>query len=173
MSMGFSKQTYYNYATAKFQKMDKRSAKVEEEILAEGNAFIMVGYALDVIKGRWPKAELFLMDFPHGARLYALDIFKGRWPKAEKTIRSDPSEWRFYLEDLNDREITVEDEWKWLKKEGVTDELFDVLNHIGMPRDVQDYVVKRRPDLIGKITDLDYWVELKYGHEFELAGVDL
>jgi hypothetical protein len=46
-------------------------------------------YAADVIKGRFEKAEPFIMKYPDIAFLYARDIIKGRWPKAEPAIMSD------------------------------------------------------------------------------------
>ena len=47
-------------------------------------------YAKNVIKGRWPEAEPYIMDNPKYAFLYALDTMKGRWPEAEPKIMKDP-----------------------------------------------------------------------------------
>ena len=49
-------------------------------------------YARDVIKGRWPEAEPYIMKDPHIAYLYANDLMEGkRWPEAEPYIMKDPS----------------------------------------------------------------------------------
>ena len=49
-------------------------------------------YARDVIKGRWPEAEPYIMTDPYFAYLYANDVMEGkRWPEAEPYIMKDPS----------------------------------------------------------------------------------
>ncbi len=47
-------------------------------------------YADNVIKGRWPEAEPWIMKNPYLSYCYAHDIIKGRWPEAEPIIMKDP-----------------------------------------------------------------------------------
>ena len=46
-------------------------------------------YAKDIIKGRWPEAEKYIMKVPEDAYKYAKDIIKGRFPEGEEAIKSD------------------------------------------------------------------------------------
>ena len=46
-------------------------------------------YALNVIKGRWPEGEEFIIENPFFAYIYACNVIKGRWPEAEQTIKKD------------------------------------------------------------------------------------
>ena len=41
-------------------------------------------YALRIIKGRWPEAELIILTDPRWAYYYTLNIIKGRWPEFEE-----------------------------------------------------------------------------------------
>lgn len=53
-------------------------------------------FAKDVIKGRWPEAEPYIMQDDMTAFYYARDVIKGRWPVADSIIMN--SEWaRDYL----------------------------------------------------------------------------
>ena len=61
-------------------------------------------YARDVIKGRWPEAEVTIAKSPKHAYLYARDVIKGRWPEAEAVIAADPSYAKSYNEFLEEKE---------------------------------------------------------------------
>jgi hypothetical protein len=41
------------------------------------------------------------------------------------------------------------------------------------PKEMQEYVIKLRPDLVGKIRNLDPTIKAKYSHEDQLGKVDL
>ena len=53
-------------------------------------------HARDVIKGRWPEAEPFIMKDPTYAYYYAKDVIKDRWPEAEPAIRINLEAWIHY-----------------------------------------------------------------------------
>jgi len=53
-------------------------------------------YAYDVIQGRWPEAEPYIMKNPQYAYRYALFIIGDKWPEAEPYIMLDPQYYRFY-----------------------------------------------------------------------------
>jgi hypothetical protein len=46
-------------------------------------------YAREIIKGRWPEAEPYIMKDPQWALIYARDVIKDRWPEAESYIEKD------------------------------------------------------------------------------------
>jgi hypothetical protein len=58
-------------------------------------------YALDVIGGRWPEAEPYIMKNPTWAYWYAFDIIKGRWTEAEPYIKQDHYWWFGYKKLIN------------------------------------------------------------------------
>jgi hypothetical protein len=60
-----------------------------------------------------------------------------------------------------------------VKLHKIDQELIDGLNFLGMEPEVQEALIKKRPDLIGEIEDLDPELERKYRHEHELGKVDL
>ena len=47
-------------------------------------------YARDVIKGRWPEAEPYIMKDAMISFYYAKRVIKGRWPEAEYIIGDSP-----------------------------------------------------------------------------------
>jgi hypothetical protein len=51
---------------------------------------IAYNYTKDVIKGRWPEAEQYIMRDQYWAYVYARDIIKGRWREAEQYIVKNP-----------------------------------------------------------------------------------
>ena len=57
-------------------------------------------YARNVMKGRWPEAEPYIMKHPITAYLYARDVMKGRWPEAEPYIMTDPYAAYLYANDV-------------------------------------------------------------------------
>jgi hypothetical protein len=50
-----------------------------------------LGYASDVINGRWPAAEPIIANDAFPAFYYAQDVIKGRWPEGEPTIAKKPA----------------------------------------------------------------------------------
>ena len=48
-------------------------------------------YATNIIKGRWPEAEPYILQELHTAYWYAINVVKDRWPEAEPIIAEDPT----------------------------------------------------------------------------------
>jgi hypothetical protein len=153
-------------------------------------------YARDVIKGRWPEAEAKIFSDPASGRNYiykapkgpcpeiedsikdlgwlalhyAMVALKGRFPKAEPAILSNNrSE---YLAFLRRKNYNTKDKLRWIE-EGLTKELVEVLNHVGMKPEVQERILQLRPDLAGQIKGLSKYLRCKYRYELELSRVDL
>ena len=66
--------------------------KISTDIEADKRAIVQhpnwaYYYARDVIEGRWPEAEPFIMQDPARAYYYARDVIEGRWPEAEPVIK--------------------------------------------------------------------------------------
>jgi hypothetical protein len=154
-----------------------------------------IAYAEKILKKRWPKLENFLLtgkgDFGVESLFnYAEQVVRGRWKEAEKKIATDPQVFENYLTYVfgittNDlqrvskiKELLSKDlstnvqKWMLLKTELNEDSML-ILNDAGMTREMQEYVVQHRPDLIGKIKNLDPELAKKYQHEQELGEVDL
>jgi hypothetical protein len=104
---------------------------------------------------------------------YAQIVVKGRFPQGEAVIRTFPLYWNAYLENICQNHYSEKDKLKWLKEEGFTNELFAIFNFLGCGLMVQRYVLKKRPDLIGKIQNLHPTLKAKCQHEVELSRVDL
>jgi len=71
------------------------SDRIENIIRARADPEWAVEYAHDVIGGRWPEAEPYIMQDPEMAYSYALRVIRGSWPEAEPVIRQDP--WWAYM----------------------------------------------------------------------------
>jgi hypothetical protein len=97
---------YYDFTANKDHKKAKReSVKAELDhlttinqektdryktlLLRYGDPSLIRAYAKNVIKGRWPEAEPFIITMPVSAVYYARDVVKGRWPEAEPVIMKD------------------------------------------------------------------------------------
>ena len=62
-----------------------------------------VYYAKNFIKGRWPEAEPYIMKDSRAALSYAKYVIKGRWPEAEPVIMKDAwaaAEYKSFIETL-------------------------------------------------------------------------
>ena len=76
-------------------------------------------YAENIIKGRWPEAEPYIMKVTESAYFYAKYVIKGRWLEAEENIMKDPyfaAEYAKYI--LKERWLDAEsyimkDEEEW------------------------------------------------------------
>jgi hypothetical protein len=75
--------------------LTERDPQVEQKILRSENPKWAYLYDHDVIKGRWPEAEPFIMQDPEWAYYYACFIINGRWREAEPYILKNP-EWAYY-----------------------------------------------------------------------------
>ena len=59
-----------------------------------------------------------------------------------------------------------------LREEGV-EKLFSTINWLGMTRNMQEYVLEQRPDLIREINQLDPELKEKYKDEWNLSGIEI
>jgi hypothetical protein len=62
---------------------------------------------------------------------------------------------------------------RWLLLKASIENNFEILNKIGMTKEMQEYVCHKRPDLVVKIQELDPELVKKYKYEKELGNVDL
>lgn len=136
-------------------------------------------YVEDVVKKPFPALEYVILQSGRAASEYAIRIIRKRWPKAESIIRHNHdwdswpvSGWDAYCSNFF-RDFTDTDKLQWLREDGITDDWLEKLNRWGMSKRVQKYIVRTRPDLIGRIEHLESSLKKKYWHEAELAGVDL
>jgi hypothetical protein len=51
--------------------------------------------------------------------------------------------------------------------------LVEIMNFAKWTREMQEYVIDKRPDLISKIEYLDPYLEKKYGNELGLSRIDV
>lgn len=118
--------------------------------------------------------EIVLRGWPDECFQYACEIVQGRWPEGESVIRKEGYYWRMYLKWSNVAECSWEEKMQWIRNEGFTIELFEILNDSeDMPAEFQEMTCRLRPDLVGLIKDLDPELVVKYRHELEMASVDM
>jgi hypothetical protein len=133
-------------------------------------------YALALQNGRKqsPEMEDIIKESPHWTRRYVEKIIKGRWKEAEDIIRQDEYEWTLYLFAIYTRNYSGEELWKWIKEEGPTNKLIDILLYLDTTiPSIQEYIIKNRPDLIGEIKHLVPHLRKRYKYELNTAGVDI
>ena len=74
-----------------------RWPELEKIIIDSGKIWDMYEYAKEVIKGRWPEVENYLLNDRWGglseALYYARDVVKQRWPELEKRIMELKNGW--------------------------------------------------------------------------------
>lgn len=78
----------------------------------------------------------------------------------------------WYIDD-NAVDFGAPDSLKWKLLKANLNRNFEILNRIGMNKEMQEYVLVRRPDLGGQIRDLDPSLKEKYSHEEELGSLDV
>ena len=54
--------------------------KLIEDMNKQGITRALYFYARDIVKGRWPEAEPYIMEDPEWAHWYACNVIRGRWP---------------------------------------------------------------------------------------------
>ena len=74
-------ESIFKYAPITIQERLRGAIEMPETALA---------YAKDVIKGRWPEVEPYIMKDTETAPWYAKYVIKGRWREAEPHIMKDP-----------------------------------------------------------------------------------
>jgi len=83
---------------------DQRDPQKEMEILDSQDLRQAVIYAKNVLKGRWPEAELFIMKDPAYAKWYAENVIGGDWPEAGIEVSDSDLAWaNFDLVDILSR----------------------------------------------------------------------
>jgi hypothetical protein len=128
-------------------------------------------YASDFLQRRWPEAEPIIAADGSSAYCYAKNLIGKRWPEGEGAIIQNGyiHEYSLWLKQIS----TEQDRRKWLAQ-GVTKNLVTIFNYMEwMPKRIQEYIISKRPDLIGEIWELDPELKAKYSHEYELGQVDL
>ena len=90
---------YYRHENPITAKLFKRE---EVKLLKDpNNAYV---YAKNVIEGRWPEAEPYIMRVLYIAYLYARDVIEGRWPEAEPVfLKSNKWAYRYASDVIKDR----------------------------------------------------------------------
>ena len=82
--------TKLNYFRTEHPVLSKLFKQKEKELLSSEDASKLYSYAENVIKGRWPEAEQYIMKDLDSAYYYAKDVIKDRWPEAEPYIMKNP-----------------------------------------------------------------------------------
>jgi len=80
--------------------LSKLFKKCEKELLSKKKPRSLYIYVRDVIKGRWPEAEPYIIKNPGCAYQYAKDLIKGRWPEAEPYIKNSAVDACLYAIDV-------------------------------------------------------------------------
>jgi hypothetical protein len=75
--------------------LDSGVTKVKELVNHEDAPYWAYWFALEVIKGPWPKGEDAISQDCEWSYNYARDVIKGPWPEGEDTISKD-AEWSYY-----------------------------------------------------------------------------
>jgi hypothetical protein len=153
----------------------KRSHAVERTLLKAKDHHLLFDYAKYVVKGRWKEVEPEIFSLSAWQTLqYVEKVVKDRLPEAEEVL-SKSKFWSDYLGFLSqhDSNSHTHRQLELVKERGLTDDLFDALNNHYMSDELQEYICKVRPDLVGKIYGLSPELTQKYQHEKELGNVDL
>jgi hypothetical protein len=147
----------------------------EGEEVIKKNPYYAYQYAEQVVRGRWPEGEDAIKKDPTMIYWYAKQILKHRWLEAEPFIPKDHPDWKNYQRYFGEIEAYGTDEGKWntIRAKKLSKTVLGKLNKAGMTKDMQEYIVQHRPDLINQIKDLDPELKIRYSHEVELGNVDL
>jgi hypothetical protein len=128
--------------------------------------------------GRWRELEKRLLENKDAAYADIVYEYMGyihtRWPEGEEAFLRNShnvmDEFHDYLVNCRDQ-FTDQDKWKMLKD--LSKANLEVLNFLGMTKEIQEYILQHRPDLVGEIPNLDPELAKKYQHEKEIGNVDL
>lgn len=71
------------------------------------------------------------------------------------------------------RHVVLSDSVKWQMLRANIENNLPLFNRMPIRKKMQEYICKKRPDLVGQIKNLDPGLRDKYSHEEELSGVDL
>jgi len=64
----------------------KSLGSIEAVLKHKKAAYWLYWYAKNIIEGRWPEAEEYIMKNLEWTHCYTLDIIKDRWPEAESIL---------------------------------------------------------------------------------------
>ena len=159
----------YDYL-ASWDSKEKIAGRKEAEEIIKKDPCYAVRYAADILGKRWPEAEPYIKTERPYNYYYASSIVHGRWKEAEEFLSSF---FKLYLDVVVACGASHETRLKWIQEEGVTQNLFDILSRMDRDVEVQEILIKARPDLIGRIKDLDPRLKEKYSHEVELEILDI
>jgi hypothetical protein len=153
---------------------------LEGEPIIASNGLSAYHYATRLFNGPWEEGEEAIKKVPRWSVLYIKELLHMRWPAAEPYFQKVPSYfgdgdqyWKDYLSYLRYLNYPKEIKLQWLIIEGITDNLIEILNYLGSSRDIQEYIIQRRPDLINKLEGLRPEIEKKYAHELGLSGIEI
>jgi hypothetical protein len=102
----------------------------------------------------------------------AIYDLQGRFPEGEDDIKGLEYVWYGYLDFLKWKLYSEKTKREWIQ-EGVNENLFEILNYLGMSAKTQELLIQARPDLVNQIPKLHPALKTKYQHEVELGNVDL
>jgi hypothetical protein len=88
----------YNLAKRLYEASGECDTRLES-VIAQ-NPRLAYAYAMEILKGRFPKGEPRIVQDGGWAYLYAKDVLQGPFPEAEPVIAQDPDYARWYIEDV-------------------------------------------------------------------------
>jgi hypothetical protein len=98
-------------------------------------------YAMEVINGRWPEAEPYIMKGdPADIQMYAMSVIHGRWPEAEPYIMKEPT-WAYWY-----TRLFMVGRWKdaepYIMKDSETAYRYASIVINGRWKDAEPYIMK-------------------------------
>ena len=105
-----------------------------------------------------------------GSKVWMKDGVRHREDGPAIEYKNGDKDWFLFGKHILKGSKYLPDEHKWLLLKGNPENI----EIIGQPTlGMQEYVIRLRPDLIGKIDGLDPGLKAKYGHEADLGKIDL
>ena len=156
----------YSYSYALFI-VKARWPECESGVLMDPEWSLL--YSRDILKRPWPEAEEIIKTVPECCYRYAKEVLKRRWLEAEDIIKKSLSatcdylsyvvedhlpemekvlklegginfHWKYYLSTLSKLSNIRGKKWHWLKQ-GISADLLDLLNGLGMDLEMQNYII--------------------------------
>lgn len=110
------------------------------------------------------------VEKPDGSKFWYKDGDRHREDGPAWIVPGLPPAWFMFGERITKVRNVFSEDFKW-KLLRLNPESITVINQ--PTKEMQEYVIKHRPDLIGEIDDLDPELKAKYQHEVGLGQVDL
>ena len=150
LKMNEYERAEYLYEEAK--ELRKRLPK-EYERLLKSNQYWAYLYCRDIIRGRWPEAEPYIMKDPEWAYEYIKYIVKGRWKEAESYIKKNIGIYsQYYDRFIRGKYLKTDDELKKMSKTRRAEYLF---NHALHSKD-RKRLEKKYEDMIKIVPECAY-----------------